>query len=145
LTGVKRVSFQLRDEVGWSDFNAVERNQRVVIRFLTNESVDAQKIVRRRSTRFEKHASTVRTVPFWMPKLHGGREDLRDEHRASRPLQHHRHAKIMPVWQKKPTVCDTSLMGSTLPISNSSLMQIYDMISIPRPLHFPELTSNHFH
>jgi hypothetical protein len=63
----------------------MEYDQRVIIRFLWNDGVDAHEIIHRRQAQFAEHTCQIRTVQFWITEIRIGRQDLHDEIRTGRP------------------------------------------------------------
>jgi hypothetical protein len=51
----------------------MEYDQRVIIRFLWNEGIDANQITVRFQTQFDEHAYKLRTVRFWIAEVRFGR------------------------------------------------------------------------
>jgi hypothetical protein len=62
----------------------MEYEQRVIIKFLFNEGVDARQMAQKLRAQFYKDAYGLRTVQFCITELRG-REDLHDGVRTGRP------------------------------------------------------------
>jgi hypothetical protein len=76
--------------------------QRVTIKFLTNERIDAHEISARLNAQFDMHIYPLCTIQFWMCEVQCGREDVRDEHRFGRPDFDYIDAKIIFMLEKAP-------------------------------------------
>jgi hypothetical protein len=80
----------------------IEYDQRVIIRFLWNERMDANQITARLQAQFDEHAYELRTVRLWIAEVHFGRQDLHDEIRTRRRLLYDLDAKILAILDKSP-------------------------------------------
>jgi hypothetical protein len=60
----------------------MEYDQRVIIRFLSNEGISAHEITIILQAQFGEHSSKLRTVQFWVGEVRFGRQDLHDEIRS---------------------------------------------------------------
>jgi hypothetical protein len=60
----------------------VELEQRIIVKFLTKENMDAHEILAKLQEHFEDKAYALRSVRLWMGEVRRGWEDLRDEHRS---------------------------------------------------------------
>jgi hypothetical protein len=80
----------------------IEYDQRVIIRFLSNEGIGADEITTRLQAQFGEHTYKVRTVRFWVTEVRFGRQDLHDESRTGRPPLDDLDAKILAIFQKSP-------------------------------------------
>jgi hypothetical protein len=60
----------------------MELEQRIIIEFLTNESLDGHQILAELQKHLGWRAYALRTVQFWIGEVRRGREDLHDEYRA---------------------------------------------------------------
>jgi hypothetical protein len=47
----------------------MEYDQRMIIRFLWNDGIDAYKIAHRLQAQFGEHVYAFRTIPFWIAKV----------------------------------------------------------------------------
>jgi hypothetical protein len=56
----------------------VELEQRIIIKFLTKENLDAHEILGKLQAPFEDKAYALRTVRFWMGEVRRGQEELRE-------------------------------------------------------------------
>lgn len=63
----------------------MESEQRAIIKFLTNESVDTHKIRMKLHARFGEEIYALNRIQFWMHKIQRGWEDLHDEYHFGRP------------------------------------------------------------
>jgi hypothetical protein len=79
-----------------------EYDQRVIIRFLSNEGIAADEIVTRFQAQFAEHAYKLRTVRLWIGEVRFGRQDLHDEIRTGRPPLDDIDAKILAILDKSP-------------------------------------------
>jgi hypothetical protein len=57
----------------------MEHDQRVIIRFLSNEGIDAHKIIHRLQAQFGEHIYALRTVRFLIAEVRIGHQGLHDE------------------------------------------------------------------
>jgi hypothetical protein len=62
----------------------MEYDQRVIIRFLSNEGIAAGEITTRLHAQFSEHAYKLRTVRLWIGEVRFGCQDLHDEIRTGR-------------------------------------------------------------
>jgi hypothetical protein len=79
-----------------------EYDQRVIIRFLSNEGISAHEITTRLQPQFGEHSSKLRTVQFWVGEVRFARQDLHDEIRNGRPPLDDIDAKILAILNKSP-------------------------------------------
>jgi hypothetical protein len=80
----------------------MEYNQRVIIRFLWNDGIDANQITARLQAQFGEHVYKLRTVRFWIAEEGFGRQDLHDEIRTGTPPLDDLDAKIVTILDKSP-------------------------------------------
>jgi hypothetical protein len=80
----------------------MESEQRVIIKFLTNKSVDAHEIHTRLSALFGEQTYALRPIQFWVRETQCGREDLHDDHRSGRPALDYIDGKIISILAKVP-------------------------------------------
>jgi hypothetical protein len=73
----------------------IESDQRVTIRFLSNEGIAADEMTTRFQAQFDQHAYKLRTPRFWIGEVRFGRQDLHDEIRTGRSPLDHVDAKIL--------------------------------------------------
>jgi hypothetical protein len=78
-------------------------DQRVIIRFISNEGIAADEITTRLQTQFSKHAYKLRTVRFWIGEVWFGRQDFHDEIRTGRPPLDDVDLKILAILNKSPS------------------------------------------
>jgi hypothetical protein len=82
--------------IRWSD------DQRVIIKILWNEKVDARNIADRLQAQFDEHAHQLRTIRFWIAEVRIGRQDLHDEIRTRKLLLDNFDAIILSILDKSP-------------------------------------------
>jgi hypothetical protein len=75
----------------------MEHDQRVIIKFLWNERVDARQIVVRLQEQFVEHAYRLRIVEFWITEIWCGHQDLHDEIHSGRPPLDDLDGKILAI------------------------------------------------
>jgi hypothetical protein len=75
----------------------MECEQRLIMKFLFNDSLDAHQITEKLSAQFNEDAYSLRTVHFWVGALRRGRQDLHDAHRSGRRPDEHLATRI-PEW-----------------------------------------------
>jgi hypothetical protein len=80
----------------------MEYEQRVIIKFLTNESVDAHEIHTRLSAQFGEQTYALRAIQFWAREMQRGREDLQNDHRSKRRAFNCIDTKIISILEKAP-------------------------------------------
>jgi transposase len=100
----------------------MEYEQRVIIRFLFNEGVDARQIADRLRAQFHENADALRTVQFWIAELRRGREDLHNEPRRGRPLAENLPTKIQELLHENPFESARS-MAETPQVSHSTVLK----------------------
>jgi hypothetical protein len=99
----------------------IEYDQRVIIRFLWNERINAHKITHGLQAQFGEHAYTLRTVWFWIAEAWLDRQDLHDEIRTGRPPLDDLDAKILTILDKSPFESANSI-ADTLGVANSTIL-----------------------
>jgi hypothetical protein len=80
----------------------MQHDQRVIIRFLSNEEIADDEITTRLQAQFVEHAYKLRTVRFWIGEVQFGRQDLHDEIRTGRPPLDDIDAKFLAILNKSP-------------------------------------------
>jgi hypothetical protein len=80
----------------------MEYVQRVIIKFLTNEFVDAGEIHTRLSAQFGEQSYVLHTVQLWVGERQHGGEDLHDDHRSGSPTIDYIDTKIISILEKAP-------------------------------------------
>jgi hypothetical protein len=80
----------------------MECEQKVVIKFLAVEKVDARKIARPLTVAFGEEAYALRIVQFWKAEVCRQREDLHDEHGSGRTPLDYTDSKILGLWDRTP-------------------------------------------
>jgi hypothetical protein len=80
----------------------MEYDQRVIIRFLSNEGICTHKITTRFQVQFGEHSYKLRTGQFWVAEVRFGRQDLHDEIRTGSPPLDDIDAKILTILNKSP-------------------------------------------
>jgi hypothetical protein len=78
----------------------MEYDQRLIIRFLWNDEIDANKITARAQEQFGEHVYKFRTVRFWITEARFGRQDLHDEIRTGRSPLDDLNAKFLAISDK---------------------------------------------
>jgi transposase len=73
----------------------MEYEQRLIIKFLFNDGLDAPQITEKLSAQFSEDADSLRTVQFWVVELRRGRQDLHDAPRSGRPPDEHLALRIL--------------------------------------------------
>jgi hypothetical protein len=76
--------------------------QRVIIRFLTNEGIEADQIHVRLCAQFGEQTYALRTIRTWILEIRRGRQDMHDEPRSGRPVLDHIDTKIVSMLEKAP-------------------------------------------
>jgi hypothetical protein len=76
----------------------MEYDQRLTIRILWNEGIDARRIAHRLQAQFDDHAYALRTIRFWIAEARLGRQDLHDEIRTGRRGLDDLDAKLWLYW-----------------------------------------------
>jgi hypothetical protein len=74
----------------------------VIIKFLTNESVDAHEIHARLNAEFGEKTHAMRTIEFWMIEIQRGREDLHNEARFRSPAFDYITKNTISLLEKAP-------------------------------------------
>jgi hypothetical protein len=80
----------------------MEYDQRVIIKFLSNDGSDARAIADRFQARFVEHAYQLQTIRFWIAEARLGHQDLHDEMRTGRSPLDELDAKILVILDKYP-------------------------------------------
>jgi hypothetical protein len=80
----------------------MEYDQRLIIRFLWNEGIEANQITPRFQAQFREHAYKFRKIRFWIAEVRFGRQDLHDKIRTGRPPLDDLDAKILAILAKSP-------------------------------------------
>jgi hypothetical protein len=107
----------------------MEYDQRVIIRFLWNEGINAHEMTHRLQAQFGEHVYALRMVRFWIAEVWIGRQNLYDEIRIGRPLLDDLDAKILTILCKSPFESACSI-SETLGIAHSTvLLHLHDHIS----------------
>jgi hypothetical protein len=75
----------------------MEYDQRMIIKFLWNEGIDAHKSIHRLQAQIDEHAYALQTVSFWIAEVQLGCQDLHDEIRTGRPGLDDLDAKISAI------------------------------------------------
>jgi hypothetical protein len=99
----------------------MDYDQRMIIKFLLNERVDARNIADRLQAQFSKHAYKLRTIQFWITEVRLSRQDLHDEIRTGRLLLDDLDAKIVAILNKYPFESSRSI-AETLCIAHSTVL-----------------------
>jgi hypothetical protein len=78
----------------------MDNEQRVIIKFLTNQSVDPHKIHARLSAEFGQQTYALRAIQFWVRETQPGRENLHDEHRSGKSALDYIRTKTISIFEK---------------------------------------------
>jgi hypothetical protein len=106
----------------------MECDQRVIIRFLWNEGIDAHEIVHRLQAQFDEYAYTLRTVQSWITEARLGRQDTHDKIHTGRFPLDDLDAKILARLDKSPFESARSI-AATLGIAYSKVsLHLHDSI-----------------
>jgi hypothetical protein len=112
----------------------MEYDQRVIIRFLWKEGIDAHEITHIFQAEFGEHAYALRTVRFWIGEVWLGRKDLHDEMRTGRSLLDDLDTKIMAILDKSPFESARSIVETISVAHSTILLHLHDSIGF-RPFH----------
>jgi histone-lysine N-methyltransferase SETMAR len=96
--------------------------QRVIIRFLSKEGVDANRIHTRLSAQFRDEAYSLRSVQRWCQYVRQGRELMDDEPRAGRPPIDFLDIQILSNLEKYPFHSAYSL-AEILKVSHATILK----------------------
>jgi hypothetical protein len=108
----------------------MELEQRIMVKFLMRESLDANQILARLQMHFGKNAYASRTIRFWIAEFRRGGEDSHDEHRSGRPPLDDRNSGILAIIGKCPFEFACSI-GQMLDISRrAALHRLHETFSI---------------
>jgi hypothetical protein len=106
----------------------MEYDQRVIIRFLWNEEIDAHEIAHRLQAQFGEHANKFRTIQFWIAEVRLDHQDLHDEIHTGRPPLGDLDIKILAILDKSPFESARSI-AKTLRVAHSIvLLHLYTSI-----------------
>jgi transposase len=75
----------------------MDYEQRVIIKFLSNDGLEAHQIAEKLKAQFSEGAYSLSAVQFWMAEVQRGREDLHDEPRPGRPSSDCLSARIQEI------------------------------------------------
>jgi hypothetical protein len=75
----------------------MEHDQRVIIRFLSNERIAANEITIKLQEQFAEHVYKLRTVRFWIGEMRFGHHDLHEEIRTGTPPLDDVDARILAI------------------------------------------------
>jgi predicted alpha/beta-fold hydrolase len=76
--------------------------QRVIIKILTNEPVDAHEIRTKLSAQFGGQTYALHMIQFLVREIQRSREDFLDEHRSGRPAPDYIDTKIISLLEDAP-------------------------------------------
>jgi hypothetical protein len=99
----------------------MEYDQRVIIRFLSNEGIAADEITTRLQAQFAEHMYKLRTGRFEIGEVRFGHQDLHDEIRTGRPPLDDVDAKILAFLNKSPLESARSI-AETLRVSHAIVL-----------------------
>jgi hypothetical protein len=107
----------------------MKHDQRMIIRFLWNEGIDAHEITHKLQAQFDEYAYALRMVRFWITEVRIGRQDLHDEVHTEKTLLDDLDAKILAILEKSPFKSARSI-AETLDIAYSIvLLYLHDSIN----------------
>jgi hypothetical protein len=106
----------------------MEYDQRVIVKFLWNEGIDARKITARLQAQFVEHAYQLEAVKFWITKIRRGRQDLHDEIRTGRPPLDDLDAKILAIFDRYPFDSAHSIAERLLIAHSKVLQHFYEFL-----------------
>jgi hypothetical protein len=106
----------------------MEYDQRVIIRFLLNEKINAHEIVQKLQAQFDEHAYKPRRVRFWITEARFDRQDLHDEICTGKSPLDDLDAKILDILDKSPFEA-ACLISEILGIAHLTvLLHLHDSI-----------------
>jgi hypothetical protein len=106
----------------------MEYDQRVIIRFLWNDGVDAHEIIHRCQAQFAEHTYQIQTVQFSITEIRLGRQDLHDEIRTGRLPLDDLGIKILTILDKSPFKSAYSIAERLLVALSTVLWHLHDSI-----------------
>jgi hypothetical protein len=106
----------------------IEYDQRVIIRFLSNDGIAADEITTRLQAQFSEQTYKLRTIRFWTGEVRFGRHDLHNAIRTGRRLLEDVDAKILAIVNKSPFDSELS-MAARLRVSHATVLN-YSHLSI---------------
>jgi hypothetical protein len=112
----------------------MEYGQRVIIRFLGNERIDANQIATRLQAQFAGHAYKLRTVRFWIAEVCFGHQDLDDEIRTGRLPLDGLDAKILVILDKSPFKSAYSI-AERLRVGHATVLEHLHVSICFKPFH----------
>jgi transposase len=96
----------------------MEHEQRVIIKFLANDGLGADKIEEKVRVQFAENASSLRAVQFWIAEVKRSREDLDHKPRPGRP-------PAADLTHRIQEVLDHSPLEPARPMPRSGRFQLY--------------------
>jgi hypothetical protein len=99
----------------------MELEQKIIIKFPTNEGLEARQILAKLQAHCGSRAYALRTVRFWIGEVRRGREDLHDEHHPRRPLLDVLDTAILGIIGKS-LFESAACLAQTLKISHSAVL-----------------------
>jgi hypothetical protein len=110
----------------------IERDQRVIIKFLWNEGADACQIAARLQAQLAEHAYQIRTIQFLITEIRRGRQELHDEIRSGKPLLDDLDGKLLVIFDKSPfestrstSTAERTLVAHSAACNNSNMALAY--------------------
>jgi hypothetical protein len=103
-------------------FILMEYGQRVIIKFIVNDGLDAHQIAPKLAAQFGEDAYALRTVQFWIDEVRRAREDLHDAPRSGRPWEDDLAARIQSLLDENPFESACS-MAETLHVSHATVLR----------------------
>jgi hypothetical protein len=104
--------FRSRDVKRRLDGNIMEYEQSVIIKFLTNESVDAHEIPIGLSTQVAEQIDALCIIQLSVGRIQHDRENLHHEHRSGRPVFNSIGIKIISILEMAPSSLHVQLPRS---------------------------------
>jgi hypothetical protein len=99
----------------------MEHDQRVIIRFLWNERIDAYEITHRLQAQFDEYVYALRTVRFWIAEVGLDCQDIYDEIRTGRHPLDDLDINFLAILNKS-TFESARLISKTLGVAHSTVL-----------------------
>jgi hypothetical protein len=108
----------------------MEHDQRVIMKFLWNETADAHQIAVSLQAQFAEHVYQLQTVQFWIIEIQRGRQDLHDEIRSGIPSQVDFDRKILAIFDKSPFKSAHSIAERQLVAHPTVLQHLHESLGL---------------
>jgi hypothetical protein len=102
-------------------------DQRVIIRFLWKERIEANQITARLHAQFGQHVYKLRTVRFWISEVQFSRQDFHDKIRTGRRPLDDFDAKIVGILDKSPFE-STCSVAKRLRVDSATVLEHFHML-----------------